>query len=114
MRCTYLTLAVAAAETGGLRLIALPGQSGLRARTGARDATHLDLLATACEAAGLAAGVLGPLALGGGVLLLLSHGAGAGGDDVHVRRACVHLGGIVRVRDVVVGGGGGTGGRASR
>lgn len=71
-----------------------------------RNRTHLDLLATACEAARLAAGVLGSLALGGGVLLLLSHRVGASGDDVHVGGAGVHAGVVVRVRNIVMGGGG--------
>lgn len=58
---------------------------------------HLDLLGATSETAGLAASVLGTLALGGGVL---AHGVR--GDYVHVRRAR-HLG-VVGIRDVVMGG----------
>lgn len=40
------------------------------------------------------------------MLLLLPHGVGAGRDDVHVGGARVHAGVVVRVRNIVMGGGG--------
>ena len=71
--------------------------------------THLDLLGTTCQTARLAAGVLGTLALGSGVL---THGVG--GNDVHMGCAGVHLGRVVGIRDVVVGWSSGAGRRVSR
>ena len=77
---------------------------GTRARAETRP-THLDLLATARKASRFAAGILGTLALGTGIL---SQG-GSGCNYVHVRSVRMHLGGVIRVRDIVMGGGGGTG-----
>lgn len=87
------------ANTSGLGLVALNARQK-NVEPAASSHAHLDLLAATGQTARFAARVLGPLALRRGVL---THSSG--GDYMHVGGACVHLGRVVGVRDIVVGGG---------